>query len=69
MENDAVCFRARFGGVSQEVWLPMHAVLAIYARENGQGMMFADDGDTPPEPPNEPDRGDRSDGPRLRVIK
>ncbi len=69
MENDAVSFHARFGGASREVWLPMHAVLAIYARENGQGMMFAENGDTPPESPDDPDPDDRPKGPKLRVIK
>lgn len=38
--NDHLRFRARFSGVSFEVWVPMAALLAIYAQENGQGMMF-----------------------------
>ena len=43
--DDRIRFQARFGGVSQAVVCPIGAVLAIYARENGQGMMFsADDG-------------------------
>jgi stringent starvation protein B len=37
---DEVRFNARFGGVSQTVYVPVQAVLAIYAKENGQGMMF-----------------------------
>jgi stringent starvation protein B len=41
--NDEVTFSGRFGGVSMSVRVPMHAVLAIYARETGQGMIFADD--------------------------
>jgi stringent starvation protein B len=40
MNNDFVSFSARFGGVSREVYCPMASVLAIYARENGEGMMF-----------------------------
>ncbi len=40
MDNDAVHFHARFGGVSRELYVPMENVLAIYARENGQGMAF-----------------------------
>lgn len=47
---DRVRCHARFGGVSQIVDLPISAVLAIYAKENGQGMMFPAD-DAPPEPP------------------
>ncbi len=40
MDNDAVRFHARFGGVSREIYVPVHNVLAIYANENGQGMAF-----------------------------
>lgn len=43
MGNDEVSFSARFGGVPQQVFLPMAAVKAIYARENRAGMMFPDD--------------------------
>ena len=44
MDNDAVAFTARFGGVSHAVIVPIDAVLAIYARETGQGMALPDDG-------------------------
>jgi stringent starvation protein B len=40
MDNDAVSFSARFGGVSQQIYVPMPAVLGLYARENGQGLFF-----------------------------
>jgi stringent starvation protein B len=40
IDNDAVRFHARFGGVSREIYVPVHNVLAIYANENGQGMAF-----------------------------
>ncbi len=40
MENDLIRFHARFGGVSQEIIVPVDNVVAIYARENGQGMAF-----------------------------
>ena len=40
MDNDAVHFRARFAGVSREIYVPVQNVLAIYANENGQGMAF-----------------------------
>jgi stringent starvation protein B len=40
IDNDAVHFRARFNGVSREIYVPVHNVLAIYANENGQGMAF-----------------------------
>ncbi|MGM8908653.1 ClpXP protease specificity-enhancing factor [Psychrobacter sp. 1U1] len=40
MENDYIHFSARFGGVSQEIWVPLPAVMGIYAKENSQGMFF-----------------------------
>lgn len=40
LANDEVRFNARFGGVPRNVSVPMAAVLAIYARENGAGTMF-----------------------------
>ena len=38
--NEAIEFKARFGGVSREIQVPIDHVVAIYARENGQGMAF-----------------------------
>ncbi len=38
--NDAIEFKARFGGVTREIIVPVEHVVAIYARENGQGMAF-----------------------------
>ena len=38
--NDCIQFSARFGGVSQDLYIPMSAVLGIYSRENGQGLFF-----------------------------
>jgi stringent starvation protein B len=38
--NDFIEFKARFGGVARSIMVPMDHVLAIYARENGQGMAF-----------------------------
>jgi stringent starvation protein B len=79
--NDCISFQARFSGVSQAIRVPVQAVLALYAQENGQGMMFpAEDGDTPPQGPPGPPQGpgpassgDGADKPRrsphLRVVK
>lgn len=41
--NDTITLMARFGGVSHALSIPIAAVQAIYARENGQGMMLAED--------------------------
>ncbi|MGZ8258195.1 MAG: ClpXP protease specificity-enhancing factor [Methylotenera sp.] len=40
MDNEAIVFSARFGGVSQNLYVPMNAVKGIFARENGQGLFF-----------------------------
>ena len=43
MDNDALRFSARFGGVSQSVLVPLPAVIAVYARETGQGMALPEE--------------------------
>jgi stringent starvation protein B len=40
IDNEAISFQARFGGVPRDVHVPMERVIAVYARENGQGMAF-----------------------------
>jgi stringent starvation protein B len=78
MDNAAVTFEGRFGGVSHRLFVPVSAVLAIYARENGQGMVFdmpsASDAGVPEEvadeqvpPDDEPPRP--TGRPSLKVIK
>src|ERR1041385_198496 len=64
--KDQVRFMARFSGVSQVVEVPMAAILAIYAQENGQGMMFPTENQSPP--PAAPDAAAKK-GPHLRVVK
>lgn len=67
--DDAVSFSARFSGQSVDLFVPTEAVMAIYARENGQGMMFNDEPTTPGPPDGtEPDEGTKSK-PSLRVVK
>ena len=66
LDNEIIGFKARFSGNPYQIVIPMSAVVAIYARENGQGMMFAtDDSDPPPV--------DGSDAPpprnHLKVVK
>ncbi|MCF7985850.1 MAG: ClpXP protease specificity-enhancing factor, partial [Thiohalocapsa sp.] len=43
LDNDGIRFSARFGGSPFAVELSPHAVLGLYARENGQGMLFPDE--------------------------
>ncbi|MGH8052814.1 MAG: ClpXP protease specificity-enhancing factor [Stenotrophomonas sp.] len=80
IDNDAVSFTARFSGTSFAVHVPIAAVLAVYARETGQGMALPDDipgaelsvdddlppDSTPPDAPPPPPAGKR---PHLRVVK
>jgi stringent starvation protein B len=48
LNNDSVSFKARFSGVPHDVFIPVNAVMAIYARENGRGMVFSEDDEVPP---------------------
>ncbi len=69
-----VRFNARFGGRPMNLFFPVAAVLAIYARENGRGMVFSDSDDNPPPTPPEPQKGDKAEKdrpaqPTLRVVK
>ena len=70
--DEEVTFSARFSGQSMGIIIPVEAILAVYAKENGQGMMFSeddgavsssDDGDDPEPDPDKPKR------PTLRVVK
>lgn len=69
ISNDRIHFMARFGGVSQAVDVPMAGVLAIYAQENGQGMMFSADNAPPEPPPATPKTDEAVKRPHLRVVK
>ena len=52
MDNNSLSFSARFGGVANHLFIPCHAILGIYARENGRGMMF--EPEEAPKPPSSP---------------
>ncbi len=77
--NDLISFNARFSGSAMDVNVPVSSVLAIYARENGQGMMFTEQDEPPTDPSpdgDDPDRkeGDRSPAqnagkPKLTIVK
>jgi len=84
MNNEEVSFSTRFGGVPSDIRLPIQSILGIYARENGQGMMFQSEDSSGPEPSgpspvsslsrkDKPPKGDGSGGsskkPSLRVVK
>lgn len=67
--NEWIEFDARFAGVVHHVKVPIGAVLGIYARESGEGMVFSGDesGPEPPAKPPAPDEPTRR--PQLKVVK
>jgi stringent starvation protein B len=65
--NDAIGFRARFGGIATDVYVPVAAVLAVYAKENGRGMVFSED-DSAPEPDGSTSRKPGKK-PNLKIVK
>jgi len=74
--NGALEFNARFGGVPMQVFVPLQAVIAIYAKENGEGMVFGSEPGGMPDPDGTTDtsssrsRDDRPSGrPTLKVVK
>jgi stringent starvation protein B len=66
MKGNEISFNARFSGKPTHVYLPVSAALAIYARENGRGMVFNEDDDTPPEPTSDKEK---PNVPNLRIVK
>ena len=74
--NDLITFNARFSGNAMDVNVPVSRVLAIYSRENGQGMIFEDQDDSPTDP-GTTDSDDKSGPgpapgtkkPNLRIVK
>ncbi len=71
MTNEIIEFRGRFGGVSVPISVPTWAVKAIYAQENGRGMVFEEtEGDNPPPSEDEsPASGSTRSRPQLKVVK
>ena len=70
MTNSSISFRARFSGVPFDVWVPVAAVLGIYAKETGQGMIFSQ-GTGQPEPPEPGDDIDtaRNGRSHLQLVR
>lgn len=78
LHADPIWFSARFGGRACEVLVPVGAVLAVFARENGEGIVFGDI-ETPPPKDEQPQPAKEEDGPgkprtgggrsHLRVVK
>jgi stringent starvation protein B len=69
--NEEIEFDARFAGVVHHVRFPVSAVLGVYARETGEGMVFSEQ-DLGPEPPKRPTPAEEGGGnrrPQLKVVK
>jgi len=64
--NDFIEFKARFGGSAREIIVPVDHVIAIYARENGQGMAFPVPG--PADEADEPDDKSGEHHARAHVV-
>lgn len=69
ISNDYLTFKGRFGGVAQSISVPVAAVLGIYARENGQGMLFDSEEPPPPMPPSPGGDDGAPPRPKLKVVK
>lgn len=83
--NDAVTFDGRFGGEALTITVPADALMAIYARENGQGMVFeaadepevdegpliedVSDSSAPSDSGSAPSKPPRTGRPNLKVVK
>ncbi|MDC0053264.1 ClpXP protease specificity-enhancing factor [Gammaproteobacteria bacterium] len=80
MNNEAVYFSTRFGGMPVDLYLPLFSITGIYAQENGKGMMFEPDETEEPPPPLKSSKSNQQSNiddqkasakpkPALRVVK
>lgn len=75
IDNEYIAFSARFSGVSQNLYIPISAVMAIYSMEDGEGMMFADTADGTADATETGGDKDKSTGkpdkprPGLKIVK
>lgn len=73
--NTHIAFSARFNGKSENLYIPVKAVMAIYSMEDGEGMMFAEDTSTQTSEPEEPAKDSKAEGskkpekPGLKIVK
>jgi stringent starvation protein B len=62
--NESLDFGARFSGAPRQISVPNEAIMGIYAKETGQGMIFGSEASEP-----DPEPGGDDKRPRLRVVK
>lgn len=74
VQSASISFNARFGGIPTDIFVPSTSVLGIYAKENGQGMIFEreENGPEDPEPTPEPPKKEPPETvkrPSLKIVK
>ncbi len=77
MDLESISFLARFSGISHQIFVPPNAVLGVFSRENGKGMMFVNKGASPPPPKGGFSSAAKSDAgksaskprPNLKVVQ
>lgn len=71
MDNEWITFKARFAGVPRDIMVPITQVMAIYAKENGQGMSFPVERQNTPEPTRGADTSavPPKGKPSLKIVK
>ena len=69
--DEFISLNARFSGVAREIFVPVSAVRAVYARENGMGIVLQEDSEQAEPPPDDepPVAPRKAKGPILKVIK
>lgn len=65
--NQVITFEARFSGKREAISIPVPAVLAVFARENGAGIQFPPEGEETPPPPDSGASGRK--GGHLKIVK
>lgn len=68
MDKEGVSFEARFSGKPMQVFVPIKAAIALYAKENGDGLVFPEEDFSAP-PPTSPESPRPQKGFQLKVIK
>jgi stringent starvation protein B len=69
IDNDWLLFSARFNGKAMDISIPIKAILAIYAKENGQGMVLDRDEDGDETPPPSGKKSKATKKPHLQLVK
>jgi stringent starvation protein B len=69
ISKSAISFNARFGGVPTDIYVPSRAVMGIYAKENGKGMMFEPETSPPTTPQDSAPKVKSVKKPTLKVVK